>query len=177
MDATIMRELDALCLPLVKNYSAGQLKKLRLRYKASEAVFAAYLNTSPSTVQKLEQGKKQPNDPSLKLLNIVDQKGLDAFGSCDLGEFAVTVRDDRSRQNCARGCWLRVFSAVPISYPHFTAPRPTSTGEWGNLRTRGYDGLGSAGEGDERLIKLGFQSLGAVERNSCMRNYTQRFRN
>jgi len=26
------------------------------------------------------QGKKQPNGPSLKLLNIVEQKGLDALG-------------------------------------------------------------------------------------------------
>ena len=58
MDATTMREFDALCLPPVKHYSAGQIKKLRLRYKASQAVFAAYLNTSPSTVQKWEQGKK-----------------------------------------------------------------------------------------------------------------------
>ena len=58
MDATTMREFDALCLPPVKYYSAGQIKKLRLRYKASQAVFAAYLNTSPSTVQKWEQGKK-----------------------------------------------------------------------------------------------------------------------
>jgi putative transcriptional regulator len=43
-------------------------------------VFAAYLNTSPSTVQKWHQGKKQPSGPSLKPLNIVDQKGLDALG-------------------------------------------------------------------------------------------------
>jgi putative transcriptional regulator len=43
-------------------------------------VFAAHLNTTPSTVQKWEQGKKQPNGRSLKLLNIVDQKSLDARG-------------------------------------------------------------------------------------------------
>ena len=72
--------LMRLCLPPVKHFSAGQIKKLRLRHKASQAVFAAYLNTSPSTVQKWEQGKKHPNGPSLKLLNIVDQKGLDALG-------------------------------------------------------------------------------------------------
>jgi putative transcriptional regulator len=79
MDATTMREFDALCLPPVKHYSAVQFKKLRLRYRASCA-FAAHLNTSPSTVQKWEQGKKQPNGPSLKLVNIVDQKGLDVLG-------------------------------------------------------------------------------------------------
>ena len=64
MDATTMREFNALCLPSVKHYSAGQIKKLRLRYRARLAVFAAYLNTNPSTVQKWEQGKKQPNGPS-----------------------------------------------------------------------------------------------------------------
>jgi putative transcriptional regulator len=42
-------------------------------------VFAAYLNTSSSTVQKWEQGQKKPNGPSLKLLNLVEQKGLEAL--------------------------------------------------------------------------------------------------
>ena len=49
------------------------------RYKASQGVFAAYLNTSPSTVQKWEQGQKKPNGPSLKLLNLVDMHGLEAL--------------------------------------------------------------------------------------------------
>ena len=79
MDAKTMREFDALCLPPVKNYSATQIKRLRIKNKASQAVFAAYLNTSPSTVQKWEQGQKKPNGPSLKLLNLVDQKGLEAL--------------------------------------------------------------------------------------------------
>lgn len=79
LDACAMREFDGLYVPTVKHCSAGQIKQLRLRYQASQAVFAAYLNPSPSTVQKWEQGKKQPNGPSLKLLDIVDQKGLDAL--------------------------------------------------------------------------------------------------
>jgi len=76
MDATTMREFDALCLPPVKEYSAARIKRLRLKNKASQSVFAAYLNTSPSTIQKWEQGKKKPSGPSLKLLNLVDEKGL-----------------------------------------------------------------------------------------------------
>ena len=80
MKATTMREFDVMCLPPVKEYTARQIKKLRLRYKASQAVFAAYLNTSASTVQKWEQGQKKPNGPSLKLLNVVDQKGLEVLG-------------------------------------------------------------------------------------------------
>jgi putative transcriptional regulator len=79
MDAKTMREFDALCLPPVKNLSAAQIKRLRTRSKASQAVFAAYLNTSPSTVQKWEQGQKKPNGPSLKLLNLVADKGLEAL--------------------------------------------------------------------------------------------------
>ena len=42
-------------------------------------MFAAYLNTSPSTEQQWEQGQKKPNGPSLKLLNLVDKKGLEAL--------------------------------------------------------------------------------------------------
>lgn len=79
MDTTTMREFDALCLPPVQQYTAEQIKELRLRFKASQAVFAAYLNTSLSTIQKWEQGQKHPNGPSLKLLNLVDRKGLEAL--------------------------------------------------------------------------------------------------
>jgi putative transcriptional regulator len=80
MDTKTMREFDALCLPPVKNFSAKEIKRLRTRNKASQAVFAAYLNTSSSTVQKWEQGQKKPNGSSLKLLNLVEQKGLEALG-------------------------------------------------------------------------------------------------
>ena len=75
-----MHEFDALCLPPIKEYSPTQIKRIRAKNKASQAVFAAYLNTSPSTVQKWEQGKKKPAGPSLKLLNMVDQKGLMVLG-------------------------------------------------------------------------------------------------
>ena len=74
-----MRKFDALCLPPVTEYDADQIKRIRLGTKTSQAVFAAYLNTSKSTVQKWEQGAKKPNGPSLKLLNIVDRKGLEAL--------------------------------------------------------------------------------------------------
>ena len=79
MNTKTMREFDVLCLPPVRNLSAAQIKRLRTRNKASQAVFAAYLNTSASTVQKWEQGQKKPNGPSLKLLNLVNDKGLAAL--------------------------------------------------------------------------------------------------
>ena len=79
LDAMTMREFDALCLPPVKNYTPAQIRRLRTRYKASQAVFAAFLNMSSSTVQKWEQGQKKPNGPSLKLLNLIDVHGLEAL--------------------------------------------------------------------------------------------------
>lgn len=81
MDDITLREFDALCLPPVKTYTPAQIRRIRERTRASQAVFAAYLNTSPSTVQKWERehGGKRPNGPSLKLLNLVDRKGLEAL--------------------------------------------------------------------------------------------------
>lgn len=79
MDAVTMREFESLCIPPVKHYSAEQIRQIRTRNKASQAVFAAYLNTSTSTVQKWEQGAKKPNGPSLKLLDLVDRKGIEAL--------------------------------------------------------------------------------------------------
>lgn len=76
LSITTMREIEAICLPPVKQFTAQQIKRLRLKNEVSQAVFAAYLNTSPSTVQKWEAGQKSPNGPSLKLLNLVDQQGL-----------------------------------------------------------------------------------------------------
>ena len=42
-------------------------------------MFAAYLNTSVSTVQKWEIGEKKPSGPALRLLDIVDRKGVKAL--------------------------------------------------------------------------------------------------
>lgn len=77
MDEVTMREFDALCLPPVKHYTPTQIQRIRKKNKASQGVFAAYLNTTKSTVQKWEQGQKKPSAPSMKLLNLVDQKGLE----------------------------------------------------------------------------------------------------
>lgn len=79
IDAQTLREFDATCLPPVRNYTAEEVRNLRLRCRASQAVFAAYLNTSVSTVQKWERGDKHPNGPSLKLLDLVERKGLEVL--------------------------------------------------------------------------------------------------
>jgi len=79
LDTQTMREFDVLCLPSIKVYTPAQIRHIRETNKASQAVFAAYLNTSLSTVQKWEQGKKKPSGISLKLLNLIEQKGIDVL--------------------------------------------------------------------------------------------------
>jgi len=76
IDAQTMHEFDANCLPSVKDYSPTQIKRIRLRNRVSQAVFAAYLNTSLSTIRQWEQGLKKPGGISLRLLNLVDHHDL-----------------------------------------------------------------------------------------------------
>lgn len=74
-----MSEFDALCHLDVDDMSPRKIKRLRERTNVSQAVFAAVLNTSLSTVQKWEIGDKKPSGPSLKLLNLIERKGLEAL--------------------------------------------------------------------------------------------------
>lgn len=73
-----MAEFDALCHLQVKPISPGQIRQLREKEHVSQAVFAAILNTSISTIQKWELGDKKPSGPSLKLLSLLEKKGLEA---------------------------------------------------------------------------------------------------
>jgi putative transcriptional regulator len=78
MDEVTMREFDALCLPPVKIYEPHEIKQIRLRYRVSQAVFAAYLNVSKTSVASWESGGKKPGPAAVKLLNLVDRKGIAA---------------------------------------------------------------------------------------------------
>lgn len=79
IDKRRMREYDALCLAPIPDYSRERIRALRLRHKLSQAVLATVLNTSLSTVRQWEIGDKHPSGPSLKLLDLLDRKGLEAL--------------------------------------------------------------------------------------------------
>lgn len=79
IDGQTMREFDELCLPPIRDFKAKEIKRMRLRAKVSQNVFAKYLNTSVSTVKQWENGDKHPRGTSLKLLNLVEDKGLQAL--------------------------------------------------------------------------------------------------
>ncbi len=79
IDTKTMREFDASCLTTVKDLSPKQIVRVRKRAGVSQAVFAQYLNVSVAAVSKWEQGEKKPSGASLKLLTIVQKKGLEAI--------------------------------------------------------------------------------------------------
>ena len=79
MEQVTMREFDRMCLPPVLPLEPQAIKQIREMSHVSQAVFAAMLNTSVSTVQKWEIGQKRPTGTALKLLHLVQTKGLALF--------------------------------------------------------------------------------------------------
>jgi putative transcriptional regulator len=78
MHQKTMRHFDVLCLTPIQKMTAKKIRALRDREGASQTVFAAYLNVTPSLVSKWERGEKHPQGASLKLLSLVEKKGLEA---------------------------------------------------------------------------------------------------
>jgi len=78
IDKRKLAQYDALCIPPVSDYDADRIRALRSSFNLSQPVFAAVLNTSTSTVRQWEIGAKHPRGTSLKLLDILERKGLDA---------------------------------------------------------------------------------------------------
>jgi putative transcriptional regulator len=68
IDKATMREFDESCLKALPTIAPKQIKRIRERAHVSQPVFARYLNTSESTVQK--------SGMALKLLAVVEKHGL-----------------------------------------------------------------------------------------------------
>jgi putative transcriptional regulator len=73
-----MKAFDELCLTPVEELSPLQIRQIRLRERASQAVFARYLNVTTGLVSQWERGEKRPRGASLKLLTLVAKRGLQA---------------------------------------------------------------------------------------------------
>ncbi len=76
IDKKTMREYESLCLESVKPVSPREIARIRQKAKLSQNLFARYLNTSASTVQKWETGAKRPSGPAVKLLRVVERHGV-----------------------------------------------------------------------------------------------------
>lgn len=79
MDKCTMREFDELCLTPIRPLVPDEIRKIRERENVSQSVFANYLNVSKGIISKWECGEKHPSGASLKLLSLVDKKGLSAI--------------------------------------------------------------------------------------------------
>ena len=78
IDKQTMKAFDEMCLTPVKALTPDQIRRIRTREKASQAVFARYLNVTTGLVSQWERGQKSPRGASLKLLTLVAKKGLQA---------------------------------------------------------------------------------------------------
>jgi len=70
IDKATLREFDESCLA-VPQMPPRRIKRIRESQKVSQPVFARYLNTSKSTIEKWES-----SGMALKLLDIVEKHGL-----------------------------------------------------------------------------------------------------
>jgi putative transcriptional regulator len=79
IDKTTMREFDEVCLVPVEVFSPKKIRELREREKMSQPVFARYLNVTKGLVSSWERGVKKPGGPALRLLNVVNKKGIQSI--------------------------------------------------------------------------------------------------
>lgn len=79
IDKQTMRRFDESCLTPVHEFTAEEIRRLREREEVSQSVFALYLNVSKDAVSQWERGAKRPAGSTLKLLSLVERKGLDAI--------------------------------------------------------------------------------------------------
>jgi len=78
MNKMTMRKFDEMCLTPIPRLKPRQIRDLRLREGASQAVFARYLNVTTGIISQWERGEKHPQGTSLKLLALVARNGLEA---------------------------------------------------------------------------------------------------
>ena len=71
-----LREFDVSCLIQTPDYAPEDVQRIRLANHLSQPVFAMYLNTSESTIQKWEAGSKRPSGMACRLLSVVERHGL-----------------------------------------------------------------------------------------------------
>ncbi|CAA9327182.1 MAG: Antitoxin to RelE-like translational repressor toxin, partial [uncultured Chloroflexia bacterium] len=60
-------------------FTPEEIKTLREREEVSQTVFARYLGVTKDSVSQWERGQRKPAGAALKLLSLVETKGLEAI--------------------------------------------------------------------------------------------------
>ena len=71
-------QLNALQTP-VQTLAPDEIRQIRQREHISQPVFARYLNVSKNLVSDWERGVRRPGGPALRLLTVIQKKGLQAI--------------------------------------------------------------------------------------------------
>lgn len=79
IDKQTMREFDDACMTPVQALAPEDIRAIREREHLSQPVFARYLNVSKNLVSDWERGVKKPGGPALRLLTLVQKKGVAAI--------------------------------------------------------------------------------------------------
>ena len=59
------------------DYSAQEIKRIRVKTGLSQLMFAQYFGVSVKTVEAWESGRNHPSGPSSRLLSLLDTYGMD----------------------------------------------------------------------------------------------------
>ena len=70
-----MRTFDVTCIEPPGVWTKTRVRALRERHNMSQPVFAAYLNSTPSTVAQWESGAKRRSKITAKLLQVLTKHG------------------------------------------------------------------------------------------------------
>jgi putative transcriptional regulator len=63
----------------VQTLAPDEIRQIRQREHISQPVFARYLNVSKNLVSDWERGVRRPGGPALRLLTVIQKKGLQAI--------------------------------------------------------------------------------------------------
>jgi putative transcriptional regulator len=79
IDKKTMRDFDSACLADLPEMAPEDIRALREREHVSQPIFAAYLNVTRNLVSDWERGIRRPGGTALRLLSIVEKRGLDSL--------------------------------------------------------------------------------------------------
>lgn len=79
IDKRTMRDFDTACLEPLATMAPHEIRQLREREQVSQPIFALYLNVSRNLISDWERGVKKPSGSALRLLSIVQKRGLDVL--------------------------------------------------------------------------------------------------
>lgn len=104
------KAFDAMCLTPGEPLSPEQIRAIRMRENASQAVCARRLNLTTGLVSQWERGEKRPRGASLKLLTLVAKKGASGgrlkprglWGTACPAAISLRRPSPKPTENCGR---------------------------------------------------------------------------